>query len=234
MNFLSVWIGKFLLLIYGFVGNYGISIVILTIIVKALLYPLYMAQTKSMARMAQVQPKMQAIQKQYANDQETMNLKMQELYKEENYNPMMGCLPMVIQLPILWGLFALLRNPLNYMGESSSLIVAVHESFLWISDLSQVDKWILPILAGIATYISYVLMQNQQQVVGAQQNQMGGMMKMMKYIFPLMIVWMARSFPAGLALYWFVSQFIQIFISLRMNAVRRRIVAEGKARERQS
>ena len=121
-------LGMLLNLLYGFVQNYGLTIIIFTLIVKLCLYPLYIKQTKSTARMAEVQPKMQALQNKYANDKETLNIKMAELYKEEKFNPMGGCLPMLIQMPIIMGLFALLRNPMQYITDDS-MIFAFHESF---------------------------------------------------------------------------------------------------------
>ena len=127
-------LGWLLGLLYDFISYYGITIILFTLIVKLCLYPLYIKQTKSMAKMSAVQPKMQAIQRKYANDRETMNIKMAELYKEEKFNPMGGCLPMLIQMPIIMGLFALLRNPMQYMGNDSSMIFAFHESFVWIND----------------------------------------------------------------------------------------------------
>ena len=107
--------GLLLDLLYGFIGNYGISIIIFTVFVKLCLYPLYIKQTKSTAMMSEMQPKIKALQNKYGNDQETLNIKMQELYKEEKFNPMGGCLPMLIQMPIIMGLFALLRNPMRYI-----------------------------------------------------------------------------------------------------------------------
>ena len=109
--------GLLLDLLYGFIGNYGVSIIIFTVFVKLCLYPLYIKQTKSTAVMSEMQPKIKAIQNKYGNDQEMMNIKLQELYKKEKFNPMGGCLPMLIQMPIIMGLFALLRNPLRYITE---------------------------------------------------------------------------------------------------------------------
>ena len=97
-------------------------------------------------------------------------------------------------------------------------------------DLSQPDKWILPIAAGIATFISFSMTQKQQQV-GDTQNQMSGMMKSMKIIFPIMIVWMGRTFPAGLALYWFIGQVVQIFFNIHLNRVREKLKYEAEARK---
>lgn len=209
--------GWLLTLIYGFVGSYGVALLILTFIVKGGLYPLYARQIKSTAAMTSIQPKMKEIQKKYADDKQMMNQKMSELYKEEGFNPAGGCLPMLIQMPIIMGLFALLRNPMNYI-EDKNMLFAIHESFLWIKDLSQPDLWILPIMAGIATFISFSMMQSLNTGGGANQGQM--MQAVMKYFFPLSILWLARSYPAGLAIYWFSSQFIQIFINIRMNKLR--------------
>lgn len=215
---------------YGLIGNYGITVIIFTLIVKLCLYPLYIKQTKSTVKMAEVQPKMQALQQKYANDKETLNIKMAELYKEEKFNPMGGCLPMLIQMPIIMGLFALLRNPMMYINDDS-MIFAFHEPFIWIKDLSQPDPWILPIIAGVATFASFT-MQQALSDTGAANNQMGGMMKMMKYIFPIMILWMAKSFPSGLALYWAVSQIIQIFFNIHMASLRKKLKNEKSAKKK--
>ena len=225
-------LGWLLSFLYGFINNYGITIIIFTIIVKMCLYPLYIKQTKSMARMSEVQPKMLALQRKYANDKETLNIKMAELYKEEKFNPMGGCLPMLIQMPIIMGLFALLRQPMEYMTNDDTMLFAVHEEFLWIMDLSQPDKWILPILAGIATFIAFSMNQQQQEEATGTAAQMSGMMKMMKYIFPIMIVWMGRSFPSGLALYWALGQIMQIFFNIHLKSVRNKLKEESKKKKK--
>ena len=221
-------LGWLLDLLYGFINDYGITIIVFTIIVKLCIYPLYIKQTKSMAKMSEVQPKMQALQRKYANDKETLNIKMAELYKEEKFNPMGGCLPMLIQMPIIMGLFALLRTPMSYITDDN-MIFAFHESFLWIEDLSQPDPWILPIIAGVGTFLSFSMNQSSTANNPAAQ-QTAGMMKMMKFIFPIMILWMARAFPSGLALYWAVSQIIQIFFNLHLNSVRNKLKKESEAK----
>ena len=218
--------GLLLDLLYGFIGNYGISIIIFTVFVKLCLYPLYIKQTKSTAMMSEMQPKIKALQNKYGNDQE----KMQELYKEEKFNPMGGCLPMLIQMPIIMGLFALLRNPMRYITKDS-MIFAFHEPFLWIKDLSQPDPWILPIIAGVATFIAFTMNRMLQDTGSDAANQSAAMMKMMQYIFPIMILWMARSFPAGLALYWAVSQIIQIGFNIHLQTLRKKIKREQKERQ---
>ena len=207
--------------IYNIVGNYGISLIIITVIVKVCLYPLYLKQMKSMAVSSDMQKKLKQLQQKYANDRETLNIKTAELYKEEGFNPASGCLPMIIQLPIIFALFALLRNPIAYISDENMLF-AIHESFLWINDLCQVDKWILPIIAGVSTFISYWISTSNN----SGPNEMKGMMNMMKYVFPVMIFLMGRTFPAGLALYWSFGQFMQIFFNIHMRSVRKKIMAE--------
>jgi len=180
MGIIAKPIGYLLMLIYNLVGNYGISLIILTIIVKLILYPLYAKQIKSTADMSEMSEKSQEIQRRYANDREKMNEEMQKLYAETGFNPMSGCLPMLIQFPIIMGLFALLRNPMKYMP-GAKMIFANHESFLWIKDLAQPDMWILPIAAGLATFFAFSMnnsMQMQQPGASAGQNKaMNAIMK---------------------------------------------------------
>ena len=231
LKIVAVPIGYLLKFIYGIVNNYGVSILILTVIVKLLLYPLYRKQIISTANMTAMQSEINEIQQKYAYDQERMNEELQKFYKENNFNPMAGCLPMLIQMPIIMGLFALLRSPMKYMSDDSMLL-AVHESFLWINDLAQPDLWILPILAGLATYFSFSMSQNLQQSSATAQTQNQSMNVMMKYFFPVMIVFLARSYPAGLAIYWAFGQFIQILFNLRMNKLRMEILEEQQRAER--
>lgn len=215
-------LGWLLSYMYSLFNNYGVTLIVFTVFVKFCLYPLYAAQVKSTSRMADMQPKMKALQSKYADDKETLNIKMMELYKEEKFNPMGGCLPMVIQMPIIFGLFALLRDPIPYLSSSGFMLGAIHESFFWIMDLSQPDAWILPIASGITTFISFNQTQSQQGS-SAMNPQMAPMMNMMKYFYPIMIVWMGRSFPAGLAIYWFVGTAVQIGFNIRLNYLRKKL-----------
>ncbi|MDD4564448.1 MAG: YidC/Oxa1 family membrane protein insertase [Eubacteriales bacterium] len=224
IGFISRPLGMLLSFLYNYIENYGITLIIFTVIVRSILFPLYADQIKHSARMASVQPKMKELQNKYAHDKEMLNMKMVELYKTEKFNPMRGCLPMLIQMPIIFGLFALLRNPMVFI-ESETMLMAVHEAFFWIPDLSQPDPWILPILAGISTFFSFRLTQHQN--AGMSENSMAGMMKMMQYFFPIMIVWMGRSFPAGLTLYWFIGTFIQIFQSAGLNKWKKRLIEKS-------
>ena len=232
MSLLATPLSYLLTLLYNLVHNYGIAIIILTVIVKAALYPVYAKSMKSTMKMGKLQPKMQELQQKYGKDREVYQQKVSELYKEEGASMYGGCLPMIVQMIVIMGLFALLRTPMRYMTDEN-MLYAIHETFLWIPDLSQPDKWILPLAAAAATFISHSMssMQQMQTSMGgatgnaAQGNMMG---KMMKYFFPIMILWFARTYPAGLAIYWFGSQVIQIFYNLRFNKWKKQQAEEDK------
>lgn len=220
MGFIARPMGMLLNLLYEFIQNYGITLIVFTIIIKLLMYPLYAKQIKSTVRMGHIQPKIKAVQSKFAHDKALLNEKLSQLYKDEKYNPLSGCLPMLIQMPIIFGLFVLLRNPMLFI-DSPDMMLAVHESFFWIMDLSQPDAWILPLGAGITTYISFS--QTQSQAPMDPNNPMSSMTSIMKYFFPVMIVWMGRSFPAGLSLYWFVGTAVQILFNMHLNKLRKQL-----------
>ena len=232
MGIVAKPIGYLLALIYKLVGNYGISLIILTVIVKLALYPLYAKQIRSTADMSDMSEKAKEIQNRYANDKEKMNEEMQKLYAETGFNPMSGCLPMLIQFPIIMGLFALLRNPMKYMPSDPALMFANHESFLWIKDLAQPDLIILPIAAGLATFFAFSMNSAMtMQQPGANPGQQKAMNAIMKYFFPLSILWLARSYPARLAIYWAGGQFMQIFFNLRINKIREEMKVEKEKKK---
>ena len=204
MSLLATPLSYLLTLLYNLVGNYGIAIIILTVIIKAVLYPVYAKSMKSTMKMGKLQPKMQELQQKYGKDREVYQQKVSELYKQEGASMYGGCLPMVVQMIVIMGLFALLRTPMKYLTDEN-MLYAIHESFLWIPDLAQPDKWILPLAAAAATFGSFSMSSSQtmNMNMGAATNpQQGNMMgKMMKYFFPIMILWFARTYPAGLAIY---------------------------------
>ena len=223
MSYLLTWI-------YDFIGNYGLALLVFTILIKGVMYPLYAKQIKTTMNMSKMQPKIKEIQQKYAKDKALMNQKMAELYKEEGGSMYGGCLPMLIQMIVIMGLFALLRNPMNYIS-SDKMLFAIHESFLWIPDLAQPDKWVLPIIAGIATFLATYFSQTNQ-MSGPNADQMKMMTKMMKYVFPVMILLMARSYPAGLALYWSLNQIIQIFYTIRFAKMKKKMSGESKKKRK--
>ena len=237
MRFLAKPLGYLLTWIYSLVGSYGLALIILTVLVKVCLYPVYAKSMKSSMKMSQLQPKMQELQQKYGKDKEIYNQKVSELYKQEGASMYGGCLPMIVQMIIIMGLFTLLRNPMSFMN-TDTMLFAIHEKFLWIQDLAQPDKWILPIAAGVATFISFSMSSNPQNntssaagaAPGTAQS-MNAMSKSMKWIFPIMILWMARTYPAGLAIYWFGSQVIQIFYNLRFGRWKKAQEAKEEAKK---
>jgi len=231
VGFMAGPLSVLLSFLYGFIQNYGLTILAFTLIVKLVLYPLHAKQVKSSVKMSELQPKMKELQKKYATDRQELNKRMMELYKQEKFNPASGCLPALIQMPIIFGLFALLRNPMRYV-DGDEMVIATHESFLWIMDLSQPDLWILPVLAGITTFISFSQTQAQQGNALDANPMMASMMRMMKYFLPLMILVMGRTFPAGLTIYWFFGQAVQIVFNLHLGRVRKKLKAELEHKNR--
>jgi len=223
--------------IYGWCHNYGVAIIIFTLFVRGALFPLYASQIKGQLKMAEIQPKMQALQKKYASDREALGREMQKLYKEEQYNPMMGCLPLVIQMPILMGLFYMLRNPGLYV-DSPSIILASHESFWWLQDLSQPDQWVLPIITGFTTFLSmHMTGLMTGQPAGGDAGGMGAtmqpMMKMMKIFMPVFLVVIARQMPSGLAIYWMIGNLFTIGQTWLLKRLRKRAQeAQDRAKEK--
>lgn len=217
-------IGWILGQIFILTNHYALSIVLLTIFVKLLILPLTLAQLKSTSNMTAIQPQMQELQKKYKNDKETLNLKTIELYKEHKVNPLKGCLPLLIQMPIIFALFAVLKDPLKYVfgGNQGLADIATSQVFLWISDFSAPDQlsnildytWaggipgILPFLAAILTYFQF-----DQMTASTPQtdNQMANSMnKNMKIMFPFIILISSSGMSAGITLYWVVSTLFQM------------------------
>ena len=174
-------------------GSYGLAIILLTIIIKILVYPLTKKQIKSMKAMQKIQPEMQKLQKKYKDNPQMMQKKLMELYQKEGANPMSGCLPMLIQMPILMAMYYTLFN-FDYGG--------VAPSFLWMPSLSETDPlYILPVLSALTTFLQQKLSMSSEST---QQ------MKTMMIVMPLFIGFISLNFPAGLVLYWVTMNVVQI------------------------
>jgi len=184
----------FLNQLYHLTGNYGWAIILFTILIRVLLYPLMRNMYRSMAKMQELQPKIKKIQDEY-DDREEQQKKMMELYKEEEVNPMGGCLPMFIQLPIL----ILLWRAIMYSAEA----IHVSPGFLWINDLSMHDPYYILVVLTVATMI---VQQQMMQTPGGG----GSQNKIMTFGFPLFMGIFLRNFPAGLWLYYFLTQVFMI------------------------
>ncbi|HOO11413.1 MAG TPA: YidC/Oxa1 family membrane protein insertase [Bacillota bacterium] len=207
INSIAVPLGKLLFYIYDIVNSYGLSIVVFTILVKLILLPLTIKQTKSMKQMQDLNPKIKALQKKYGHDKQKLNEKTIELYRQHNVNPFAsGCLPILIQLPVLFALFQVLRLPEVYVFTPETY-EKVGKSFLWIKDLSASSSfsdpisYILPILAAVTTYY-------QSKMVTPKNAE--GSQSTMNVVMPLMIGYFSFSFPAGVTLYWVLSNLFQI------------------------
>jgi len=173
------------------IPSYGVAIILMTFVIKMLLYPLTAKQVKSMKAMQDLQPKMKALQEKYKDNPEKLQKEMATLYKETGVNPLAGCLPLIVQMPILIGIFYAIRD-YQYVNTPA---------FLWMTDLAQVDAtYILPVLSAATTYL-------QQKQTTTEINQQT---KMMMIFMPLFIGYISITFPAGLVLYWVVSNIVQI------------------------
>ncbi|MCG0277067.1 MAG: YidC/Oxa1 family membrane protein insertase [Thermanaeromonas sp.] len=176
------------------VPNYGLAIIFFTVAVKLLLSPLTYKQLKSIKRMQELQPKIQEIQKRYKNNPQKAQQAMLELYRAEKINPLGGCLPLLVQMPILFALFAALRD--FFDPRRNPAVNMEHANFFWIPNLGQADPYfLLPVLVAVTTYL-------QQRI--SMVNPRDGSQRTMLVVMPLLIGWMSSHFPAGLALYWVV------------------------------
>ena len=179
-------ISALLHLMYDLTGNFGVAIILATIVIKIILLPLTLKQDKSMKSMKVLQPEIEKIKQQYQNDPKMMNQKTMELYQKHKVNPMGGCLPLLVQLPILWALFGVLRDTATVPQDST---------FLWMQLINPDPYYVLPVLNGVVSFL-------QQKVMGSSDNPQ---LKNMMYIFPLMMVFISYKMPAGLQIYWLAS-----------------------------
>ncbi|MBK5244048.1 MAG: membrane protein insertase YidC [Eubacteriaceae bacterium] len=217
MNFLYQTFGWVLLQIYNIIGYYGWSIIIFTLLVKVILLPLNIKQTKSMKDMQRLQPEIQKLSKKYKNNKEKLNEETLKLYKTFKVNPAGGCLPLLLQFPILIGLYGTLRSP-DLWVFPNGVINSIDMSFLWIPNLGTPDHlYILPILAALFTFITQKF--TMSATVTNPDDPNAKTQKIMLYAMPIMIGYISISMPAGVALYWVVQNvftFFQQLIMLRM------------------
>ncbi len=223
-----------LMLLYGLFGDFGLSIIVLTIVIKLVLFPLTLQQLKSMKATQALQPQMAELRKRYAKDQQAMALASQALYKEYGINPVAGCLPLLIQLPVLYGMFNAFNDVLRFQTTKQSSLLDHINSIIypflphftktpnvdlnwftfinphWHFALSQPDPThILPIVAGLATFVQLRMSQPVSSGAVASNDPTQQSMKTMQYIMPFVTVFFGWTFAAGLALYWTVSSIFQ-------------------------
>ena len=204
------------------VPNWGVSIILLTIVIKILFFPLTYSSTKSMAKMAELQPKVKALRAKYKksktdiDQRRQMNEEMMRLYKEHGVNPAGGCLPMLIQLPVFWGVFRM-------------LVVAVefrHSPFaFWIVDLSVRDPfYVTPLLMGATQYIQQKMTPSAADPAQAR----------MMLIMPVVMTVFFLNFQSGLVLYWLVSNLLQIGQQAIMNRMMAKKKSENNGKRKKS
>jgi YidC/Oxa1 family membrane protein insertase len=187
--------------IYGLVGNWGWSIVLLTILIKLVFYKLSETSGKSMAKMRKLQPRMKALQERYADDRQKLSQAMMELYKKEKVNPAAGCLPILVQMPVFLALYWVLLESVE-MRQAPFM--------LWITDLSVRDPlFILPLLMGVTMFIQQKLNPAPPDPIQARLMQ----------ILPIVFTVFFAFFPAGLVLYWFVNNLLAITQQWHINKV---------------
>jgi YidC/Oxa1 family membrane protein insertase len=199
--------------IHRSVPNWGFSIIILTLLIKILFFPLTYSSTKSMARMQEIQPKIKALRARYKKAKQDigqrrqMNEEMMKLYKEHGINPAGGCLPMLIQIPVFWGFFRLLVVAIEFRRSPF---------LLWIKDLSVKDPYyVTPILMGVTQFISQKMTPTTADPAQAR----------MMLIMPVLMTFFFMNFQSGLVLYWLTNNVLQIgqqYIMNRMMAKKKR------------
>lgn len=189
-SFLTDFIGQILGVFVNWTGSLGVGIILLTLLIRIALYPLTLSQARSLAAMREIQPKLQELQKKYQHKPQEYQQKLLELYQEHKINPMGGCLPILIQLPILYALFFVLRD-------LTGLFPDVDPHFLlWdLTQANHAETWyLLPILSGVTTYAQMMLTATSDST-----------QRVMMMIMPLFLVYISTQFPAGLVLYWVVT-----------------------------
>ncbi|HEX7327106.1 MAG TPA: membrane protein insertase YidC [Casimicrobiaceae bacterium] len=207
----------FLLLkfLHRLIGNWGFAIIVMTILIKGAFYPLNATSARSMAKMKLVAPKMKALQEQYADDKQKLQMKMMELYKQEKINPLGGCLPIVVQIPVFIALYWVLLSAVELR----------HAPWIgWIHDLSAPDPlFILPVIYAITAYLQVKL--SPTPVTDPMQAKI---MQIMPVAFSIMFLF----FPSGLVLYWLVNNSLQILQQWHVNRMLTRESERNAAKRR--
>lgn len=219
-------------IIYKIVRNWGVAIIILTIILKIVLFPFNRKTALGSLKMQELQPKMQELQSKYQNDQQKLSVEMQKLYKQAGYNPMSGCLPMIIQMLILFALYNVFNNYFEFRGASfikgwiddlsvGDSILSWNKQIPFISMFTQNNLRILPFV-----YTGSQLLNGKITQYGGSTGTNSGQMKFMMYGMPLLFFFMFYNVPSGLLLYWTVSNVLQIGQQVIINQIMKKKRAE--------
>jgi len=221
VEFLRTIVAEALIFFYNFTTDYGLAIILLTLTVRFVTLPLTMKQTKSTKAMQAIGPEQKKLQEKYKDNKEKLNQEMMELYKKHKINPLGGCLPMLVQFPVLIAVFGVLRDPnrmYNAIEGFSPLFANTIDLNMSFQELASQGTGleaylipaIIPILAGVTTYL-------QTKLTTAGQPKAGGGMGAMTYMMPFMIVFFSYSLPQGLPLYWLTGNIFAIVQHLLLN-----------------
>lgn len=203
LSFISVPMLELMRFFYGAIPNYGVAILILTLLVRLLMFPLQHKAMKSMKRMQDLQPHLKGIQEKYKNDKETLNKEMLQFMKTHKVNPMSGCLPILIQLPVFIALYKVLANSVELYRSPF---------IFWITDLSVKDHYyILPLLMGIMMFV--------QQKMTPNPTMDPTQAKIMLYMMPVIFTLLMINLPSGLTLYIMFSTLLGIVQQLATNRI---------------
>jgi len=197
---------------HRYISNYGLIIIIISVLSKLMLYPLTRSSTKSMKRMQEVQPKLKALQEKYKNDKEKLNQATMQLYKEEKVNPLAGCLPLLIQSPVFIAL---------YQALSHTIVLRGQPFVLWMTDLSQPDAittlpFAIPMLGSDLNVLPILMAGAMYFQTKFTPNAGGPQMAMMNTMMPLFMIFIFYNMPSGLVLYWLINTLMQGYQSWSM------------------
>ena len=211
------WLGVPILLllnwVYRHVGNYGVAIILLTVVSKVLFYPLTVKSMRSMKAMQALQPQINALRNKYKGDPQRLQKETMDLYREHKVNPLGGCLPMIAQVPIFYALYLALSVSVDLQNATFLCVGSIAGVSLWICDLASHDPtYVLPVLMGVTMFIQ------QKMTPTAGDPRQAKMMLVMPFVFTFMFF----NLPAGLVLYWTVSNVLQIFQQWFMDRPKRR------------
>ncbi len=232
MSFLTEAIKSVMVFFYGLTGNYGIAIILLTLLVRMILLPLSVAQLRSTRKMQELQPQISELKKKHKGDAQRLNKETMELYQKAKVNPFGGCLPVLLQFPIIIALFNLLRHfPYEgapyFLGLNLSLPDPGNPALKFAGGLAiplGVAYLVLPVLAGVTTYLQTAV----TPMTADPNDPTAKSMKSMMYIFPFLIGYYALTYPAGLSLYW-VTQNIFTVVQTYLMMPRKAAPAQGGA-----
>jgi YidC/Oxa1 family membrane protein insertase len=202
-----------MLFMHRFIANYGVVIILFSIFTKVLFYPLTKKSLQASKDMQSLQPHIKELREKYKEEPKKLQEETMRLYKERKVNPLGGCLPLIVQMPVLWALFYVFQRTIEFRGE---------EFILWIQDLSAPDSPpVLPIVMGLSMYV-------QQKMTPTTDPRMAPM----QFIMPVVLTIVFINFPAGLVLYWTVNNIMSILQQYQMKHKDTQVTRGGAAEDK--